>query len=367
MTTRKIPASWFIATLIFSVVVASAFLACSSPDSTPTTSTPIPTQPPPTPTPLPPTSTPVPPTSTPIPEPTVTPTIPPTVTPTPEPTATLTPSATPTSEPIATSAPAPIVLTLEELPDTLGDCADADEFKSAFDALASGDTSTQTVETVDACYVSDVLAQDLSRYFGGIVDEVSDSTTNCFQHVAERSVSPSHAIPLLYGSIDGGSPIEAATVRIAVEALGCLDDHETTAVGMADLFGLPPSPGLAKGINCVSDLLNENEAATDAYVASIFKTLAGSTMSTEDALVLFDNLEPSASCGLLPANLAPIATQLTREDAACVIEQVGTEPLVSFFNFAPEEQQQEINFAAITPLLGALNVCEITIDLTAGR
>ncbi len=361
MITRKIPASWLIATLIFSVVVASAFLACSSSDSTPTTSTPIPTQPPPTPTPLPPTSTPLPPTYTPIPEPTVTPTILPTVTPAPEPTATL----TPTSEPISTPAPTPIILTLEGLPDTLGDCVDADEFKSAFDALASGDTSTQTVETVDACYVSDALAQDLSRYFGGIVDEVSDSTTNCFQHVAERSVSPSHAIPLLYGSVGGGAPIEDATVRIAVEALDCLDDHEATAVGMADLFGLPQSPGLAKGINCVSDLLNE--AATDAYVASIFKTFAGSTISIEDALVLFDNLEPSASCGLLPANLAPIVSQLTREDAACVIEQVGTEPLVSFFNFAPEEQQQEINFATISPLLGALNVCEITIDLTAGR
>ena len=366
MIRRKSLAIQLITVVSFGTAISIALFACSSADPTatpvPATNTPAPTQVPPTP--VPPTDTPEPPASTPTPEPSATPTTAPTVTPPPEPTATLTPSATPTPEPTATPTPVPIDLTLEGLPEALGDCSAFDEFSSAFAALMGGDTRSSTIEAIDACYDSSALSEDLTRYFNG-ADAISEATAGCLREVAEGVLSPAFGIPLLYASTGDGLPIEAASIGLGVEALRCLSADERTYTGRANLFGLPPSPGLANGIVCVAGQLDE--ATTTAYVASIVKTLSGSPMSADDALVFFDNLDSSASCGFLPANLAPIAMQLKREDAACMIGQVGTDPLVSFFNFAPEGPQQGLNLAGLTPLLGALNACDIALDLTAGR
>ena len=118
------------------------------------------------------------------------------------------------------------------------------------------------------------------------------------------------------------------------------------------------------GMNCVADQLNDI-ATVARYYISVAKALSDSTLHTEDALIFFDLLEVSATCQFLPANFAPIAMQLSRDNAECMIEQVGTEPLLSFFNFAPKQEQGTLNLTALAPLLGAVNACEISLDLTA--
>ena len=87
----------------------------------------------------------------------------------------------------------------------------------------------------------------------------------------------------------------------------------------------------------------------------------------EHILNLLDAAEPLSHCGVMPERFAPIVEQITREDAECVIEHSGVEILLTFFTITEEQQAETLNIMALAPLLGSLQACEVTLDLTAGQ
>ncbi len=114
------------------------------------------------------------------------------------------------------------------------------------------------------------------------------------------------------------------------------------------------------------------EEHTDAETAekvftAIDSLITGNDAQPEHILDLLDAAEPLSHCGVMPERFAPIVAQISREDASCVIEQSGVEQLMAFFTITEEQQAQTLNIMALTPLLGALQACEVTLDLTAGQ
>ena len=186
----------------------------------------------------------------------------------------------------------------------------------------------------------------------------------CMREQVLDAEDPAAIIPFLYSEDAAIIIATSASINIALDILFCLTAEEREWADQAEIFGLPVSPGMIDGMNCVADQLNDTATIAKYYV-SVAKALSENTLDAEDALIFFDLLELSATCQFLPANFAPIAMQLTRDDVECMIEQVGTEPLLSFFNFAPKQEQETLNLAALAPLLGAVNACEIALDLTA--
>lgn len=238
------------------------------------------------------------------------------------------------------------------------------DFISSFSAIVAGDISDANISEVSKCYDTDALASDLERYFSSIGTEISADTTTCIREQVLQIEDPASIIPFLYIE-DAVTIITAsASINVALDILFCLTAEEREWADQAEIFGLPVSPGMIDGMNCVADQLNDIATVAKYYI-SVAKALSDSTLHTEDALIFFDLLEVSATCQFLPANFAPIAMQLSRDDAECMIEQVGTEPLLSFFNFAPKQEQGTLNLTALAPLLGAVNACEISLDLTA--
>ena len=110
------------------------------------------------------------------------------------------------------------------------------------------------------------------------------------------------------------------------------------------------------------------DAATAVKVLSAIAAISGETeLQPEHILDLFDAAETLMHCGLMPESIAPIVGQISREDAACVLEHAGVEMLVGFFTITDEQQEQTFNLMALAPLLGSLQACEVAIDLTAGQ
>ena len=69
----------------------------------------------------------------------------------------------------------------------------------------------------------------------------------------------------------------------------------------------------------------------------------------------------------MPERFAPIVAQITPEDAECVVAQAGVEMLMNFFTITEEQQAQTLNLMALAPLLGSLQACDVSLDLTAGQ
>ena len=108
------------------------------------------------------------------------------------------------------------------------------------------------------------------------------------------------------------------------------------------------------------------ETAEKVFVA-IEALTTGEDAMPDHILDLLDAAEPLSQCGVMPERFAPIVAQISRDDAACVIEQSGVEQLMAFFTITEEQQAQTLNIMALSPLLGALQACEVTLDLTAGQ
>ena len=108
------------------------------------------------------------------------------------------------------------------------------------------------------------------------------------------------------------------------------------------------------------------ETAEKVFVA-IDALTTGEDAMPDHILDLLDAAEPLSQCGVMPERFAPIVAQISRDDAACVIEQSGVEQLMAFFTITEEQQAQTLNIMALSPLLGALQACEVTLDLTAGQ
>ena len=105
----------------------------------------------------------------------------------------------------------------------------------------------------------------------------------------------------------------------------------------------------------------------DKVFVAIEALTTGEDAMPDHILDLLDAAEPLSHCGVMPERFAPIVAQISREDAACVIEQSGVEQLMAFFTITEEQQAQTLNLMALSPLLGALQACEVTLDLTAGQ
>ncbi len=94
---------------------------------------------------------------------------------------------------------------------------------------------------------------------------------------------------------------------------------------------------------------------------------SGDEVQGEHILDLLDAADALVACELLPAQVVPLLSQITREDASCVIEHSGTEQLVSIFATGAGEGAQTFNIMSLAPLLGALQACDVSLNLTAGQ
>ena len=128
------------------------------------------------------------------------------------------------------------------------------------------------------------------------------------------------------------------------------------------------------GLSAHDDACIEEHADADttekvfAAIAAITSALnAEGEAEPEHILNLLDAAEPLSHCGVMPERFAPIVAQITREDAACVIEHSGVEILLTFFTITEEQQAETLNIMALAPLLGSLQACDVTLDLTAGQ
>ena len=110
------------------------------------------------------------------------------------------------------------------------------------------------------------------------------------------------------------------------------------------------------------------DAETAAKVFEAIEVLTGGgDAENHHILDLLAAAEPLSHCGVMPERFAPIVAQITPEDAECVVEKAGVEMLMNFFTITEEQQAQTLNLMALAPLLGSLQECEVTLDLTAGQ
>lgn len=108
------------------------------------------------------------------------------------------------------------------------------------------------------------------------------------------------------------------------------------------------------------------ETADKVFVA-IEALMTGVDAETSHILDLLAAAEPLSHCGVMPERFAPIVAQITPEDAECVVQDAGVEILMTFFTITEEQQAQTLNLMALAPLLGSLQACEVSLDLTAGQ
>ena len=110
------------------------------------------------------------------------------------------------------------------------------------------------------------------------------------------------------------------------------------------------------------------DAETAAKVFEAIEALtSGADAENQHILDLLAAAEPLSHCGVMPERFAPIVAQITPEDAECVVEQAGVEMLMNFFTITEEQQAQTLNLMALAPLLGSLQACDVSLDLTAGQ
>jgi hypothetical protein len=132
-----------------------------------------------------------------------------------------------------------------------------------------------------------------------------------------------------------------------------------------------PTDGIAPTGLSPSDAVCIEEHADAETAGKVFTAIealiAGEDATPDHMLDLLGAAEPLSQCGVMPARFAPIVAQLSREDAACVIERSGVEMLMAFFTITEAQQAETLNLMALAPLLGALQACEVTLDLTAGQ
>ena len=105
-----------------------------------------------------------------------------------------------------------------------------------------------------------------------------------------------------------------------------------------------------------------------AAIAAITSAISAEGDAEPDHILnLLEAAEPLSHCGVMPERFAPIVAQITREDAACVIGHAGVEVLLTFFTITEEQQAETLNVMALAPLLGSLQACDVSLDLTAGQ
>ena len=93
----------------------------------------------------------------------------------------------------------------------------------------------------------------------------------------------------------------------------------------------------------------------------------GTNVEAHHILDLLDAAHILAECGLMPENIGPLVSQISRDDAACIIDQTGVEPLMVFFTLSQEEQGSTISLGTLMPLLPALQACDVSVNLAAGQ
>ncbi len=113
---------------------------------------------------------------------------------------------------------------------------------------------------------------------------------------------------------------------------------------------------------CIEEHADKETA--DKIFEAVGTINAEGDVQPEHILDLLDAADTLTDCELMPARFAPIVAQISREDAACVIEQSGVEQLMSFFTLTEEQQSQTLNLMALSPLLGALQACDVSLDLS---
>ena len=128
---------------------------------------------------------------------------------------------------------------------------------------------------------------------------------------------------------------------------------------------ISPSELSAHDAACIEE---HADAETTAKVFEAIEALVtGEDSETGHILDLLAAAEPLSHCGVMPERFAPIVAQITPEDAECVVEQAGVEMLMNFFTITEEQQAQTLNLMTLAPLLGSLQACDVTLDLTAGQ
>ena len=136
-------------------------------------------------------------------------------------------------------------------------------------------------------------------------------------------------------------------------------ESEPEASGTDDISttGLSPHDAV-----CIEEHADKETA--DKIFEAVGTINAEGDVQPEHILDLLDAADTLTDCELMPARFAPIVAQISREDAACVIEQSGVEQLMSFFTLTEEQQSQTLNLMALSPLLGALQACDVSLDLS---
>ena len=103
---------------------------------------------------------------------------------------------------------------------------------------------------------------------------------------------------------------------------------------------------------------------TDEILEAVNALGSGAEVTTEQMLDLLDAADTLAKCELLPAQVVPFLSQISREDATCIIENSGTAQLVTIFTSSNASEGQAFSLMSLAPLLGALQACDVSLDLT---
>ena len=113
---------------------------------------------------------------------------------------------------------------------------------------------------------------------------------------------------------------------------------------------------------CVEEHADEETAAKISEAVGTISSEGD--VQPEHILDLLDAADTLSQCGLMPERFAPLVAQISREDAECLVEQAGVELLLGFFTLTEEQQGQTFNLMALSPLLGSLQACDVTLDLS---
>ena len=152
-----------------------------------------------------------------------------------------------------------------------------------------------------------------------------------------------------------------ATPEPEVESGGSESESDVDVTEEVD-----PATGLVpRDSVCIEEHTDRDTA--DKVFAATGAINSGAGLKVEHILDLLDASASLTHCGLMPRSIAPVVSQISRDDAECVIGETGVERLVSFFTITAEQQEQSLNLMALSPLIGALQACEVSIDLSAGR
>ena len=113
---------------------------------------------------------------------------------------------------------------------------------------------------------------------------------------------------------------------------------------------------------CIEE--HADQATADEIFDAVGTINSEGDVQPEHILDLLDAADVLAYCELMPARFAPLVAQISREDAECLVEQAGVELLLGFFTLTEEQQGQTLNLMALSPLLGSLQACDVTLDLS---